>query len=80
VPQFAVLNRQNEILPIAPTGTAAFNVAGIALHSIVNLPIGKQKQKKISGTKGKDWTDRQYLIVDAVSDLEGVIEIRIKLK
>src|SRR5205809_577667 len=51
---FAALNRQNELVVTAPTGTAAFNVVGITLHSTVNLPIGKHKKKKM-GSKTKHW-------------------------
>ena len=43
---FAVLNRQNELMVTATTGTAAFNVAGTTLHSAANLLIGKQKRKR----------------------------------
>jgi len=78
---FAVLSRQNELVVTAPTGTAAFNVAGITLHSAGNLPIGKQKKKKI-GNKRKDWTDRQYLIVDEVSmmDCKMLVNLDTNLK
>ena len=78
---FAMLNRQNELVVTAPTGTAAFNVAGITLHSAGNLPIGKQSKKKI-GNKRKDWTDRQYLIVDEVSmvDCKMLVNLNINLK
>ena len=37
---FAVLNRQNELMVTATTGTAAFNVVGTTLNSTANLPIG----------------------------------------
>ena len=47
---FAVLNRQNELMVTTTTGTAAFNIAGITLHSTANLPIGKQTNKKIGNT------------------------------
>ena len=67
---FAVLNRQNELMVTATTGSAAFNVAGTTLHSAANLPIGKQKKKKIGSDKGKGWIDRHYLIVDEVSMMD----------
>ena len=78
---FAVLNRQNELVVTAPTGTAAFNVAGITLHSAANLPIGKQKKKKI-GNKTKSWKDRQYLIIDEVSmmDCKMLVNLNTNLK
>ena len=66
---FAVLNRQNELVVTAPTGTAALNVAGITLPSAANLPIGNQRKKKI-GSKTKHWTHRQYLIMDEVSMMD----------
>ena len=67
---FAVLNRQNELIVTATTGTAAFNVSGITLHSSANLPIGNQSKKKMGHTKTKDWTDRHYLIIDEVSMMD----------
>jgi ATP-dependent DNA helicase PIF1 len=78
---FAALNRQNELVVTAPTGTAVFNVAGITLHSAGNLPNGKQKTKKI-GNKAKDWNDRQYLIVDEVSmmDCKMLVNLDTNLK
>src|SRR5437762_9406258 len=69
---FAVLNRQNELMVTATTCTAAFKVAGITLHSAANLPIGKQtKKKKIGNSKGKDWANRHYLIIDEVSMMDS---------
>ena len=78
---FAALNRQNELIITAPTGTAVFNVAGITLHSAGNLPIGKQKKKKM-GSKTKHWKDRQYLIVDEVSmmDCKMLVNLNTNLK
>ena len=78
---FAVLNRQNELVVTAPTGTAAFNVAGITLHSAANLPIGNQRKKKI-GSKTKHWTHRQYLIIDEVSmmDCKMLVNLNTNLK
>ena len=54
----------------ATTGTAAFNIAGTILHSTANLPIGKQVKKKIGNSKGKDWTNHHYLIIDEVSMMD----------
>src|SRR6266496_4161371 len=78
---FAALNRQNELVITAPTGTAAFNVMGITLHSTSNLPIGKQKKKKM-GDKTKHWKDRQYLIIDEVSmmDCKMLVNLNTNLK
>ena len=78
---FAALNRQNELVVTAPTGTAAFNVMGITLHSAGNLPIGKQKKKKM-GDKTKHWKDRQYLIIDEVSmmDCKMLVNLNTNLK
>ena len=67
---FATLNRQNELIVTATTGTAAFNVAGTTLHSAANLPVGKQVKKDIDKTKGNDWANRHYLIVDEVSMMD----------
>jgi PIF1 helicase. len=55
---------------IATTGPAAFNPKGITLHSAANLPIGKYERKKLGEKKGKDWAQRQYLIVDEVSMMD----------
>jgi hypothetical protein len=41
---FAVLNRQNEMIITATTGTPVFNIAGITLHSAANILIAKPKQ------------------------------------
>ena len=67
---FAVLNRQNELMVTAITGSAAFNVAGSTVHSAANLPVGKQVKKDIDKTKGNDWANRHYLIVDEVSMMD----------
>ena len=77
----AVLNRQNELVVTAPTGTDPFNVAGITLHSAANLPIGNQRKKKI-GSKTKHWIHRQYLIVDEVSmmDCKMLVNLNTNLK
>ena len=48
----------------ATTGTAAFNIASITLHSAANFPIGKQTRKKIEYSKGKDWANCYNLIID----------------
>src|SRR6266496_4174599 len=79
---FAVLNRQNELMVTTTTGMAAFNVAGITLHSTANLPIGKQKKKKIGNDKGKDWTNRHYLVVDEVSmmDCKMLVNLNMNLR
>src|SRR5437667_10308525 len=61
---FAVLNRQNELMVTAITGSAAFNVAGSTLHSTANLPIGKQVKKDIDKTKENEWAKQHYLICD----------------
>jgi len=76
-----MLNRQNELIITAPTGMAAFNVIDTTLHSAANLPIGNQKKKKI-GNKAKDWTDRQYLIIDEVSmmDCKMLVNLNTNLK
>ena len=78
---FAALNRQNELVVTTPTGTMAFNVVGITLHSAGNLPIGKQKKKKM-GSKTKHWKDRQYLIIDEVSmmDCKMLVNLNMNLK
>ena len=67
---FAGLNRQKELVITATTGTAAFNIKGIMLHSAVNLPIGQYATKKIGTAKAKVWADRHYLIVDEISMMD----------
>jgi hypothetical protein len=78
---FAALNRQNELVVTAPTGTAAFNVVGITIHSAGNLPIRKQKKKKM-GSKTKHWKDHQYLIIDEVNmmDSKMLVNLNTNLK
>ena len=67
---FAVLNRQNELMVTATTGTAVFNIAGTTLHSAANLPIGNQAKQKIGKSKRDDWANRHYLIVDEISMMD----------
>ena len=76
----AVLNRQNELVVTAPTGTDPFNVAGITLHSATNLPIATTKPK--IGSKTKHWIHHQYLIVDEVSmmDCNMLVNLNTNLK
>lgn len=69
-PWFALLNRQNELIVIATTGTAAFNVTDTILHSAANLPIGKQIKKKIGRSKGNDWINHHYLIIDEINMMD----------
>src|SRR5205814_4124354 len=51
------------------------------LHSAANLPIGKQKKKKI-GSKTKHWKDHKYLIIDKVSmmDCKMLVNLNMNLK
>ena len=50
---FCFLNRQNEVIVTATTGTAAFNIKGITLHSAANLPIGKHATKNLGVKRAK---------------------------
>ena len=47
---FALHNQQDELPVTGTTGTAAFNIKGLTLHSACNLPIGK-KRKRIGEKK-----------------------------
>jgi len=66
---FALKYRQHELLITATTGSAAFNIKGITLHSACNLPIGNEP-KTVGNNKQKEWAPRQYLIIDEVSMLD----------
>ena len=78
---FAVLNRENEIMVTASTGTAAFNIGGSTLHSAANLPIGNKPAKAMSNDNGKRWNNRHYLIVDEISmmDCKNMEDLNITL-
>ena len=77
---FAMLNRQNELMVTATTGTAAFHVRGTTLHSAANLPIGKQGKKKIGNKKANEWANCHYL-VDKVSmmDCQMLVNLHMNL-
>ena len=78
---FAMLNRQNELMVTATTGTAAFHVRGTTLHSAANLPIGKQGKKKIGNKKANEWANCHYL-VDKVSmmDCQMLVNLHMNLR
>jgi len=66
---FRMRHRSEELVVTATTGTAAFNIKGVTVHSAANLPIGKGK-RTIGVNKEKLWAQRRYLIEDEVSMMD----------
>jgi len=65
---FQMISRDHELMIIATTGTAIFNIKSITLHSALDIAVEKDdKPVKMSHEKRDQWKTSQYLIIDEVS-------------
>src|SRR5205814_1863026 len=75
---FEVLDRRNELVITATTGTAAFKIKGNTLHSAVGIPIefGDNRTAlttKVIHKKASEWRERRFLIADEVSMMDAKV-------
>ena len=83
---FKFCGREQELIVTATTGAAASKINGCTVHSATGIPFerkkGRNDEEEVHITsKMKDWTDRNYMIVDEVSmmDTEVIASISTKL-
>ena len=72
---FKFCRREEELIVTATTGAAASKINGTTVHSATGIPFSKKKGRRdeedVQVTKKmKDWTDRNYMIVDEVSMMD----------
>ena len=77
---FRMRHRSEELVVTATTGTAAFNIKGVTVHSAANLPIAGRK-RTMGIEKGKLWAQRHYLVEDEISmmDREMIMNLHTNL-
>jgi hypothetical protein len=78
---FVYLNRSDELVVTATTGTAAFNIRRETLHSALGIAVEwNQQNAKMSKKKKDEWAPRWYLIIDEVSMLDCKMMIKLHNK
>jgi PIF1-like helicase/Helitron helicase-like domain at N-terminus len=67
-----LLQRDQEVLVIAPTGNAAKHVQGSTVHTGLNVPV-KGNRKKITEELQSLWKKKTMLIIDEISMVGSVL-------
>ena len=72
---FKFCRREQELVITATTGAAASKINGSTAHSATGIPFERKTGRKGEEgvhvkSKTKDWTDRNYMIVDEVSMMD----------
>jgi hypothetical protein len=62
-----LLEREKEVLVIAPTGNAAKNVRGSTIHTGLDVAVGSHRKRGASSRVRSLWTNKTMLIIDEIS-------------
>ena len=62
-----LLEREKEVLVIAPTGNAAKNVQGSTIHTGLGVAVRGHRKREASSRVRSLWTDKTMLIIDEIS-------------
>jgi hypothetical protein len=62
-----LLERQNEVLVIAPTGNAAKNVQGSTIHTGLDVAVRGRRKRQVSSRVRSLWAHKTMLIIDEIS-------------
>ncbi len=62
-----LLEREQEVLVIAPTGNAANHVQGSTIHTGLDIAVQSQRKPGVSQRVRSLWTNKTMLIIDEIS-------------
>src|SRR6266480_6100335 len=62
-----LLEREQEVLVIAPTGNAANHVQGSTIHTGLDIAVQGQRKRGVSQRVRSLWTNKTMLIIDEIS-------------
>jgi len=62
-----LLEREKEVLVIAPTGNAAKNVRGSTIHTALDIAVQGHLKRGASSRVRSLWTNKTMLIIDEIS-------------
>jgi ATP-dependent exoDNAse (exonuclease V) alpha subunit len=62
-----LLEREKEILVLAPTGNAAKNVQGSTIHTGLDVAVRGHRKQRTSARVRSLWTNKTMLIIDEIS-------------
>ena len=62
-----LLERDREVLVLAPTGFAATHVSGSTIHTGLDVAVGNRRKRGPSRRVRSLWTDKTILIIDEIS-------------
>lgn len=64
---YELLQRKTELLLMAPTGSAAYNIGGRTIHNALALTISDKPRENISSQIYSLWKGKSIMIVDEIS-------------
>jgi len=66
----SLLDRQHEIMLMAPTGCAADNIDGNTYHTSLGMSIGRKPNKKPSERIQRLWARKTIMVIDEISMMD----------
>ena len=65
--EYELLQQKSEVLLLAPTGAAAYNIAGHTIHTALCLDFHANPRPKINSHTYSLWKEKSIMIIDKIS-------------
>jgi hypothetical protein len=62
-----LIHRKSEVILMAPTGAAGYNIGGNTYHTSLGLSIAKKQKPTVSNRVRKLWSKKTIMIIDEIS-------------